>query len=795
LVAAGAVRGQLIGVALTERAKAIIAMLAVLKIGCAYLPLDPRDPRERNCGLLRDCKSNLVFTDPEYAAEFELGCARVLTLDAAIVLQDGENLDWDGSGSDAAYVMFTSGSTGRPKCVVVPHRAITRLVLNTNYVDIRSSDRIAQLSTLLFDAATFEIFGALLNGAALVIVPRDVAMSPVGFEEAVARQRVTIGFFTSSLFNHLVSLVPHAFHTFRCVLVGGEAVNPKWFARLFQSGYRGRLVNAYGPTESTTFSICNGLTAWESEVASVPIGRPISNTTAYVLDNSLNPVPPGVVGEICIGGDGLALGYLNDESATREKFVASRLVPGERLYRTGDLGRYRSDGDIECLGRIDRQLKIRGFRIEPHEIECVLKQHPAVRQAAVIAVGIESADRNLWAYVVLTPGASVSDTDLHNWLKSKLPAYLLPAAVILMDALPLTANGKLDHGKLPSPKLRERNRQGNRQVCTPMESLVLGAWGRILDIREISPEDNFFDLGGTSLLAVRMLLELERELARPIPVALILRWPTAEAFARALEIRPVTDLARLFCIREGNPQLRPIVLVHGGADYGHVLQFLTIENPIWTLSGPEEAEISETTNMEQLASLYLDDLRRAFPSHPPVVAGYCLSGMIGFEIARQFSRFHRDSGCIVLLDVPSPYYYWNLPRSKGLAEIASYFSYVGQLWRRLSAAQKFSLLWNSARRMYWRVKGGREDNVAVWEGLTERFLRAAHLYHPDPFLGKVVLLRASLRPKTDAYLGWRSFASQVMVIDTPSTHADVLSSAHARRAAEALISAANWVST
>jgi arthrofactin-type cyclic lipopeptide synthetase C len=592
------------------------------------------------------------------------------------------------------------------------------------------------------------------------------------------------------LFNHLAAAAPDAFHSFRFVLVGGEAVDPKWFARVFRSGYRGRLVNAYGPTEATTFSICNVLSSWESEVGTVPIGRPIANTTAYVLDSGLRPVPPGIVGEICVGGDGVALGYINDEAATREKFVPNPFRPGTRLYRTGDLGRYRSNGEIDCLGRTDRQLKIRGFRIEPAEIESALKKHPAVDQAAVISVA-ESNDRTLCAYVVLAQGSFISGTELRGWLKSRLPAYLLPASVITMDALPLTANGKLDHAKLTSPRVERRKRAGTRRLCTPMESLAMSAWQKILGLPEIMPEDSFFDLGGTSLLAVQMLSELERELARTIPVALILRWPTLEAFAQALEIRPVQD-SRLFCIREGNPQLTPVVLVHGGADFRHVLQALTIENPVWTLSLPAEAEISDPPNMQQLASLYVEELQCAFPSRPPVIAGYCLSGMIGFEIARQLCGFHREAGGVVLFDVPSPPYYWSRPWSKRIGEAGSYFAYLWKIWSGLSTAKKSSSVRDATRKLRLRATGGREDYIAT-TSLTTRYLRAAQSYRPDHYPGRIVLLRASLRPVSDAHLGWTAFASQVEVLDTPSTHANALEPPHARRAAEALATAVSQI--
>ena len=326
--------------------------------------------------------------------------------------------------------------------------------------------------------------------------------------------------------------------------MGGEAVDPKWFTRLFRSGYRGRLVNAYGPTEATTFSICNVVDAWQDETLPVPIGGPIANSTAYILGRGLSLVPPGAVGEIYVGGDGIALEYINDPRATRERFVESPFAAGER-YRTGDLGRYRPNGEIQCLGRTDRQLKIRGYRIEPGEIEAMLESHPEVRQAAVAGSGKESADRTLLAYVVRTDAGSISGVGLQEWLKTRLPAYLLPSRIILLEALPLTANGKLDVSILPAAG----DSGSDTPLCatrilTPIESLVIECWKRVLQVEQLEPEDDFFESGGTSFSAIRMLADLERTLQRRVPVALVLQTSTVQGFARSLEPGATSPLSK-----------------------------------------------------------------------------------------------------------------------------------------------------------------------------------------------------------------------------------------------------------
>jgi amino acid adenylation domain-containing protein len=759
LMSAGVRPGERIVTRLGQSPEMIIAILAILKSGCAYVPLDPSHPEERNARVIADCAAPLTIT--------------TLAIDDECEDPPCDDLPWDGSGEDAAYVMYTSGSTGDPKGVVVPQRAVARLVLNTNYVEIGPSDRVAQLSTFLFDASTFEVFGALLNGATLVMLSRECVLSPDDFARAAGEQNLTIAFFTTSLFNHLAARAPSAFFGFRTVLVGGEAVDPKWFAHLFRAGFEGKLVNAYGPTEATTFSLCNGLSNWTDEHAAVPIGRPIANTTAYVLDPNLQPAPPGIVGEISIGGDGLATGYLNDQRLTRERFVPSPFHADERLYRTGDLGRYRANGEIEFLGRNDRQLKIRGFRIEPAEIESVLESHPAIAQAAVIADDGDEAERTLHAYVVFVAGAALAGAVIRDWLKTKLPEYLIPSRVIALDALPLTKTGKLDRAALPET---DRNAAATREsrTPTPVESLIMGVWRDLLRIPHVAIEDNFFDLGGTSLLAVRMMAELERIFGKRLPVALILRSPSPAGLAASIE---EDSSAFLFRIREGHAQADPVVLVYAGADYKAVLEALPPRHPVWTLAVPATAQLGRLPDLRRIAALYVDELRRRLPDGPLVIAGYCLAGMVGFEIARQLCELNGRAARVVLLDVPAPCHYWRRTLPAKIAQIGPHWRYHRTRWR----ASMRKLQSRAAR-----VETAASDGT---DKITAALLDAARNYRPAYYPGQVVLMRASERPETDRDLGWNRFAESVDIREINCTHADLLGAEHAAGIAAALAGA------
>ena len=350
---------------------------------------------------------------------------------------------------DLAYVIFTSGSTGVPKGVSVPHCAITRLVLNTNYVELGPTDRIAHLSNVCFDAATFEIWGALLNGASIVVIPKAVALDAHRFGTELERCKVSALFVTTSLFNELVAANGRIFQSVKQVLVGGEALNPESIRRALESGGPpGRLLNGYGPTECTTFAISYLVTDVAKDATSIPIGRPISNTTAYVLDKYGNPLPIGVPGELYLGGPGVAQGYLNQPELTVERFVADPFAADktQRLYRTGDIVKYLADGNIEFIGRVDNQVKIRGFRIEPGEVEAVLNRHPEVENAVVVVREDAPGERQLVAYLVQRVKGRAQDW--RGFLKGKLPSYMIPAAFVELESLPMTASGKLDQARV-----------------------------------------------------------------------------------------------------------------------------------------------------------------------------------------------------------------------------------------------------------------------------------------------------------------------------------------------------------
>ncbi len=521
-----------VGICAERSLEMVVGLLGILKAGGIYVPLDPAFPKERLAFMLHDSGASVLLTHERLRANFPDDQTKVLYLDAdwqAIAHMNEENLGSAATSGDLAYVMYTSGSTGEPKGVAVPHQAINRLVLNTNYIDLRETDKVAQVSNASFDAATFEIWGALLHGAQLIMITKEVALSPLDFAARLRDSEITVLFLTTALFNQLACEVPWAFASLRFLLFGGEAVEPKWVKEVLQKGVPEHLLHVYGPTENTTFTTWHPVKHISEEATTIPIGRPIANTQVYILDNQQQPVPIGVPGELYIGGDGLARGYLNRPSLTNEYFVPHPFSdqPGTRLYRTGDLGRYLPDGSIEFIGRIDHQVKIRGFRIELGEVEAALRRHPAVREVVVMDREETLGWKYLAAYLVVDQQAAPSVNQLRSHIQQQLPDYMVPSAFVFLNTLPLTLNGKVDRRLLPTPdRIRLKIEEPLVAPRTPIEKVLTEIWTRILNVEQVGIYDNFFELGGHSLMATQVVSRIRDAFDINVPLNAFFQFPT-----------------------------------------------------------------------------------------------------------------------------------------------------------------------------------------------------------------------------------------------------------------------------
>ncbi|MFL6075227.1 MAG: non-ribosomal peptide synthetase [Mycobacteriales bacterium] len=553
LSAHGVGRGDLVGIHLERGLDLVVSLLAVLKAGAGYTMLDPMFPAERLKVALAETGAPLVLTERALAERLEWPHSMTVCLDApdeaaAVAAQPDGNVRSGASPDDLACVMFTSGSTGRPKGVAAPHRAVTGTVLGQRYVDFGPGEVFLQCAPVSWDAFVLEVFGSLLHGAACVLQPGQNP-EPDVIARLVEEHQVTMLQMSASLFNFMLDEYPAVYRRLRWAMTAGEAASPAHVQRVLRDHPQLAVVNGYGPAESMGLTTSHRVTPADVRGPSVPVGLPVTNKRVYVLDQGLRPVPPGVVGELYAAGVGLAHGYLNQPALTAERFVANPYGrPGERMYRTGDLVRWSPGGVLEFVSRADGQVKIRGFRVELAEVEAALRRHPDLSQAAVTVRADREGHKRLVAYVVVGSsagsGARLDTTDLRRHVGDQLPEYMVPAAFVVLDALPMTANGKLDHASLPEPELEPAG-QG-RGPRSHQEKVLCELFAEVLKLPAVGIDDNFFALGGHSLLATRLISRVRSALDAELSIRAVFEAPTVAELAQ-----------RLVGARKARPTLRP----------------------------------------------------------------------------------------------------------------------------------------------------------------------------------------------------------------------------------------------
>jgi amino acid adenylation domain-containing protein len=536
LRAAGVGPETLVGCCMDRSIELIVALLAILKAGGAYVPLDPEYPKERFNFLVQDTQTKVMLTQKSFAssilADYQQTC---LLVDASRSSgPDPGNLTLAGGPKSLAYVMYTSGSTGQPKGVMVENRAIIRLVRNTNFCRFGADEVFLQFAPISFDASTLEIWGPLLNGGRLVVAPpQPTSLKDLG--RVLREQNVTTLWLTAGLFNLVVEERLEDLQSVRQLLAGGDVLSPRHVRQALERLPNCRLINGYGPTENTTFTCCHTMHPGEPVPEPIPIGSPISNTQVYILDEQLRPVPPGTAGELYAAGDGLARGYLNNPETTNQKFLRNPFAADsdERIYRTGDLARWRSDGLIEFLGRADNQIKIHGHRVEPGEIEITLAAHERVKQTCVVSHPSGNGPMRLVAYYI-SSDSGLKEAELRSFLAGKLPEFMIPALFIPVKSLPLTPNGKVDRAALIALGMPARTDAAMGIAATRLEQTIIDIWRKSLGTDQFGVTDNFFDLGGDSLLLVGVHASLEKALQSVIPITDLFEFTTVQSLAHHL---------------------------------------------------------------------------------------------------------------------------------------------------------------------------------------------------------------------------------------------------------------------
>ena len=755
----GVVADTLVGICMNRVPEVIVAMLAIMKAGGAYLPLDASYPPERLQYIMNNAGLSMVLTT-------KVSAPRILGFNGRVILVDeyGERLVTEKTvnpianvGLDhLAYAVYTSGSTGQPKGILIPHSALLNhtLMLVEKY-NFSASDRRLQFVSIASDVLIADVFPTLISGATVVLWPYASILSVADFLGFLEDRKVTIAALPSAYWHEWASAMTADALPFpsalRVVISGMDSVRPDLFAIWKQkASKRVRWFNVYGPSETT----CSA-TSYEADLdgdetlSSVPIGRPLANIRIYILDAQTRLAPIGAPGEICIGGRGVARGYLNLPELTAEKFVRDPFDDdaGGRLYRTGDVGRYLQDGNIEFLGRIDDQIKIRGFRVEPGEVEAALRSLPEVRDAAVIVQGETSDTRKLIAYVVAVPGTQPAPRDLLVLLRQHLPEYMLPAAIILLAAIPMTPNGKIDQGVLPRPNFTsEQGAHSYVQPRDPMEYTLTAIWEELLGIR-VGVLDDFFDIGGHSLLAVQMLDEVSRACGRSLPVTALFTESTVERLAKVLRGDFAHSQSPLIALNPAGTR-PPFMFLHGdftgGGFYSEALsRALGPDQPFYAVHphGIDNTDVPES--IEAMAAERVSSVREVRPKGPYVLGGHCNGALVALEMARQLMAEGEQVLTVVLIDAKAP---WRpkLVFSSGAVEVETL-----------------------------RVPGNPSSGLSNGKpiaSVAQRYKAAVARYAPELFPGRVAVLRSQGIHDIRQSLGWSLVARQVDTHAIPGNH-------------------------
>lgn len=647
----------LVGLCVERSPEMILGVLGILKAGGAYVPLDPRYPRDRIAFMVRDANVPVIVTMSRLKATFPDSSARIVCLDtewAQIAAESDRNPSCDVQAVNLAYVIYTSGSTGSPKGAMLEHRGVCNLIAHRATIfELGPGARVLQFSSLSFDPSVCEIFMTLTTGGTLYLIPEDFTTSPRDLEALIQEARITIALMTPAL---LRTLSPEGMGTLQILEVGGEAL-PRELVQRWAPGRR--MYNAYGPTETTvcsTFALCD-----TADPHHPSIGRPLPNTRVYILDSKRRLVPPGVTGELYIGGAGLARGYLGQPQLTAERFVPNPFSanPADRLYRTGDRVRLRQDGNLEFIGRLDRQVKVRGHRIELEEIESVLERYPDVAECVISAREDTPGDVKLVAYLVpKTPGQTF-DGELKGFLRLLLPDYMLPSAYVVLDRLPLTANGKVDRDALPIPTVGVRTSHETTAPRDIVELKLQQIWQRVLDVPTVGVTDHFFDLGGHSLSAVHLMDQIQKHFDVRLSPAALFDAPTIETQAALIRRNAGPSESSIVVPLQPMGTRTPFFCIHPAPGtvfcYMALAQHMGKDRPFYGLQAPTIDGVGRVIDsVEETARRYIEAVREVQPKGPYLLGGHSSGGTIAFEMARQLRAQEDDVALVVLLDSMAP---------------------------------------------------------------------------------------------------------------------------------------------
>lgn len=785
LIGKGVQRGDMVGLALDRCPEMIIALLAILKAGAAYVPLDPAYPKERIDFMLADSGAKLLLTAEKYRGCFESQATEVLAEDAWKSFHEyspdepGVKIEAD----DLAYILYTSGSTGKPKGVQITHRNLVNFLTSMQELPgITPHDKVLAISTISFDIAGLEIYLPLISGAQIILASAETARDGWLLLDLIKKEEVTLVQATPYTWRMILAAGWDDFIPMR-IISGGEPL-PKDLANKLLPRCS-EVWNQYGPTETTVYSTQKLIKSADE----ITIGRPVANTQVYILDERLNKVPDGEPGEIFIGGEGVAKGYLNRPELTAERFIADPFsgMPDAKMYRSGDLGSITPNGEIQCFGRIDHQVKVRGFRIELDEVEFALLRHSDVK-AAVAMVRADNPDNTrLAAYIVLKNSVQGTTHEkvsrLKQALNDRLPAYMVPDDFVFINEIPVTPNGKVDRNALPPPcELTNNEDRAYVAPRTDTEKQLAQIWEKLMGLPRIGVTDNFFELGGHSLVAVQIMARIEKINGKRLPIATLLECPTIAQLAERLSgEESVSDFKSLVLIKPGGAKT-PLYIVHG--DGLNVLYFNLLavnmhrEQPVYGLQALGLKGEAPLEVMEDIAASYVNELVAQNPVGPYYLAGYSFGGYIALEMRKQLANMGKEVKLIIFdtdaekSEFKSRLYLIprkvkrHLPRlvtslKNGLANPRRVFNTLLQKCRINGAG------YAGSKKYYRRIRV-----------IQDKLRLALQKYSLEPFDDKVYLFKAKTCDHyvDDAvYLGWKKYAKKgVEIFDVPGNHLSMM---------------------
>ncbi len=787
---------SLIGIALGPSLDLLVALLGVLKAGCACLPLDLNYPKGRLELMLEDAQPAAVLTESQLAPALSSSKTKLICLDSQaeeVFRSEQTNLKCSITAESLAYVIYTSGSTGKPRGVLLPHSSLANHNQSAvDLYDLRPQDRVLQFSSISFDIAIEEVFPALMCGAGIVLKSDSFSLQANEFLRWIEQHQVSVLDLPTAFWHELVHQLEGSDNitlpnSLRLVILGGEKASTKAY-RVWQkfAGSRVRLINTYGPTEASVI-----VTAFEparfpeaSLGDSLPLGHPVAGAQIHLLDPDLKPVPPGITGELYIGGPPLARGYLNHPAQTAEKFIADPFHQDSsaRLYRTGDLARYTADGMLEFVGRADFQVKIRGFRVEPGEIEAALHHYPGIAEAIVQSHENGAGDKSLVAYLVWSAGQSpASGSELRNFLKQRLPEYMVPEAFLSVEKLPLTVNGKVDRRALSKPDFVPPSNPSSAQAALPQSALhlqLIGIWQSVLGKKPIGIRDNFFEMGGHSLLAARLMHRTGQALGMTLPLAMLFQAPTIEKLAAALQQNGCSQYWSSLVPIQTSGVNPAFFCVHGvGGNVLNLRQLSRHMSPDYPLYGLQAQGLDGKRpclgSLEEMAAHYLKEIRTIQPQGPYFLGGYSLGGLIAYEMAQQLSAKGEETALVALLD--------SYPGNVKTNSVP--LLHLLRSPQRLFVDVPYAAV-DSLRR---RIKRGRV--APVLKDVFHRNAAAGDRYVLRPYGGTVALFRAadkSWRSSGDPYARWTSLAAKLEIHEIPGDHRGILYEPQVEHLAERL---------